>query len=316
MSELPAARWAADPYGRHEMRYWDGAAWTAHVSDAGVTGHDLVPGVAAGQAAAGRTAAQADDETQVMASAPASGPEDSTVAIPVVAGVAAGGTPVGAALGARSGPSLPGPGVDEFFGGAATLPVQARPTEAPAKSRTGLVVGVAGLAVVGLVAGVVGFSGLPDGGDTAGSDAVVPVAVAPTTSPATDPGPETATDEPLESETLYGGPTTSPAKRTTTTVRATTTEPRTTTSTTPRPSTTKPRPTRTTLPTTVPPEFRQYPSCQAMNRDYPHGVGRPGARDRTQGGGGRRVRDFYVSAPLYFVNAQLDVDGDGIACEA
>ena len=52
MSELPAARWAADPYGRHEMRYWDGAAWTAHVSDAGVTGHDLVPGVAAGQAQA------------------------------------------------------------------------------------------------------------------------------------------------------------------------------------------------------------------------------------------------------------------------
>ena len=53
-----------------------------------------------------------------------------------------------------------------------------------------------------------------------------------------------------------------------------------------------------------------------MNRDYPHGVGRPGARDRTSGGGGDRVKDFYVSFPLYVVNARLDTDQDGIACEA
>ena len=38
MSE--AAGWQPDPFGRHEVRYWDGTAWTAHVSDAGVTGTD------------------------------------------------------------------------------------------------------------------------------------------------------------------------------------------------------------------------------------------------------------------------------------
>jgi Protein of unknown function (DUF2510) len=24
--------WAADPFGRFQWRYWDGSAWTAHVS--------------------------------------------------------------------------------------------------------------------------------------------------------------------------------------------------------------------------------------------------------------------------------------------
>ncbi len=38
------AGWNADPTGRHELRYWDGGAWTDHVSDAGVSGTDpLVP---------------------------------------------------------------------------------------------------------------------------------------------------------------------------------------------------------------------------------------------------------------------------------
>ena len=32
--ENPAA-WHADPYGRHELRYWDGARWTEHVSSHG-----------------------------------------------------------------------------------------------------------------------------------------------------------------------------------------------------------------------------------------------------------------------------------------
>jgi hypothetical protein len=29
------AGWYADPSGRFELRYWDGAAWTEHVSRAG-----------------------------------------------------------------------------------------------------------------------------------------------------------------------------------------------------------------------------------------------------------------------------------------
>jgi hypothetical protein len=32
--------WAADPTGRHELRYWDGSEWTAHVSDRGQVSAD------------------------------------------------------------------------------------------------------------------------------------------------------------------------------------------------------------------------------------------------------------------------------------
>jgi Protein of unknown function (DUF2510) len=38
----PPAGWHADPYRRHEHRYWDGAVWTAHVSDRGVQSQDVV----------------------------------------------------------------------------------------------------------------------------------------------------------------------------------------------------------------------------------------------------------------------------------
>jgi hypothetical protein len=38
----PPAGWHPDPTGRHELRYWDGAAWSSHVSDAGVTASDPV----------------------------------------------------------------------------------------------------------------------------------------------------------------------------------------------------------------------------------------------------------------------------------
>lgn len=32
--------WFPDPTGRHDHRWWDGAAWTAHVADAGVAATD------------------------------------------------------------------------------------------------------------------------------------------------------------------------------------------------------------------------------------------------------------------------------------
>lgn len=38
------ANWYPDPTGRHELRYFDGAAWTDHVSDGGTTGTDPVHG--------------------------------------------------------------------------------------------------------------------------------------------------------------------------------------------------------------------------------------------------------------------------------
>src|SRR4051812_23324985 len=53
--------WYPDAAGRHELRYWDGGAWTDNVSDKGVTGTDLVggkplptPSQAAAKAASGK----------------------------------------------------------------------------------------------------------------------------------------------------------------------------------------------------------------------------------------------------------------------
>lgn len=34
------ASWLPDPTGAHELRYWNGSAWTEHVSDQGTTGQD------------------------------------------------------------------------------------------------------------------------------------------------------------------------------------------------------------------------------------------------------------------------------------
>ncbi len=42
MSDTTAADWYPDPYGRSELRYWDGAAWTDHVSSNGKAGTDPV----------------------------------------------------------------------------------------------------------------------------------------------------------------------------------------------------------------------------------------------------------------------------------
>lgn len=41
-ASAPAASWVPDPTGRHQLRYWDGSAWTAHVSDNGVASQDPV----------------------------------------------------------------------------------------------------------------------------------------------------------------------------------------------------------------------------------------------------------------------------------
>jgi len=41
-----APGWLADPFARHEQRYWSGTQWTEHVSDGGVPGTDPPPGSA------------------------------------------------------------------------------------------------------------------------------------------------------------------------------------------------------------------------------------------------------------------------------
>jgi hypothetical protein len=40
----PPADWHPDPTGRHELRYWDGNAWSAHVWDKGVRAWDPIGG--------------------------------------------------------------------------------------------------------------------------------------------------------------------------------------------------------------------------------------------------------------------------------
>ena len=41
-SQTPGAAWFPDPTGRHELRYWNGFAWTDSVSDRGYTAHDPI----------------------------------------------------------------------------------------------------------------------------------------------------------------------------------------------------------------------------------------------------------------------------------
>jgi uncharacterized RDD family membrane protein YckC len=75
------ARWAQDPTGRHEYRYWDGSAWTANVADQGRPNVDPVdspsgvvvqssPGIAPPVAATGArtqfSRSQVGDPTAVM----------------------------------------------------------------------------------------------------------------------------------------------------------------------------------------------------------------------------------------------------------
>jgi hypothetical protein len=59
-----------------------------------------------------------------------------------------------------------------------------------------------------------------------------------------------------------------------------------------------------------------YKNCTNLNKKYPHGVGRVGARDKTSG---TPVTTFKRSTLIYrramSYNRGLDRDKDGIACE-
>ena len=70
------------------------------------------------------------------------------------------------------------------------------------------------------------------------------------------------------------------------------------------------------------PKARHYSSCAALQKDYQHGVGRKGAKDKTSG---TKVTTFTVNDKVYGMNNgprnkstgeyDLDRDNDGIACE-
>jgi len=59
-----------------------------------------------------------------------------------------------------------------------------------------------------------------------------------------------------------------------------------------------------------------YKNCTNLNKKYPHGLGKVGARDHTSG---TPVANFRRSTKLYKLamshNRGLDRDKDGIACE-
>jgi Excalibur calcium-binding domain len=56
----------------------------------------------------------------------------------------------------------------------------------------------------------------------------------------------------------------------------------------------------------------RYKNCTALNKRWPYGVGRWGARDRTSG---TPVTNFKRSNILYRQNSHLDRDKDRVACE-
>jgi hypothetical protein len=59
---------------------------------------------------------------------------------------------------------------------------------------------------------------------------------------------------------------------------------------------------------------KTYKNCDAMHKDYPHGVGKKGAKDKVRGKTAP-VTNFKVSNKLFKANKKSDRDGDKIACE-
>jgi hypothetical protein len=58
---------------------------------------------------------------------------------------------------------------------------------------------------------------------------------------------------------------------------------------------------------------KKFSNCAKLNKVYPHGVGRPGAVDKTSG---ERVTNFTRNRKVYKQNKKgRDRDKDGIACE-
>jgi uncharacterized RDD family membrane protein YckC len=119
------ARWAPDPLGRHEYRYWDGAQWTEHVSDGGVVSADppiASPAQSVETPAEAETPADsspADVPPEAAGWAAPTGPgASSTPAVPDVP--ATPSTPAAGFGGTHLGAPTPGSGAS-----AATWPTQA-----------------------------------------------------------------------------------------------------------------------------------------------------------------------------------------------
>jgi hypothetical protein len=70
-------------------------------------------------------------------------------------------------------------------------------------------------------------------------------------------------------------------------------------------------------PVAVEAKAKHYANCTKLQKVYPHGVGKPNARDKVSGAyrPGRSVTTFKKSTSLYNANKDKDRDGDGVACE-
>jgi hypothetical protein len=77
-------------------------------------------------------------------------------------------------------------------------------------------------------------------------------------------------------------------------------------------------------PASAAPKAASYRNCTALNKVYPHGVGKSGAKDHVSGKS-KPVTNFKVSTTIYNLNNgphkkngkeyDLDRDNDGVACE-
>ena len=77
------------------------------------------------------------------------------------------------------------------------------------------------------------------------------------------------------------------------------------------------------LPADAAPKPKSYKNCTALNKVYPHGVAKKGAKDKVRGKS-KPVKNFKVSSVVYSYNdgkakrkgeKDLDRDNDGVACE-
>ena len=66
-SGMTPGAWFPDPARRHELRYWNGAQWTEHVSDRGAVSVDPLPSDPAAMATAGQVVAQQSVAQPVVA---------------------------------------------------------------------------------------------------------------------------------------------------------------------------------------------------------------------------------------------------------
>jgi streptogramin lyase len=59
---------------------------------------------------------------------------------------------------------------------------------------------------------------------------------------------------------------------------------------------------------------KAFKNCTDLNKKYPHGVGKKGAKDKVSGKT-KPVTNFTQNTNLYNENKKSDRDKDGIACE-